>query len=42
VGGTYSANNRSEENVFFVNFWLSIDPGGFWVMRNKLFLNSWV
>jgi hypothetical protein len=38
-GSTYSAYYRSEGDVFFVNFRLSIDPRGFWVMRNKMFLN---
>jgi hypothetical protein len=41
-GGTNSTYYRFEGNVFLVNFWLTIDPGGFWVMRNKLLLNVWV
>jgi hypothetical protein len=28
-GGTNSANYGSEGDVFFVDFWLSIYPGGF-------------
>jgi hypothetical protein len=39
-GGSYGAYYRSERNIFFVNFGLSIDPWGLGVMRNEMLLDG--
>jgi hypothetical protein len=42
IGGAYSIDYRSEGDVFFTNFRLSIDLRILWVVRNRAFLNGGV